>query len=220
MKVTTDSCLFGAWIASHFKRNENLGTCLDIGTGTGLLSLMLAQQLNSKITAVEIDEEAAMQADQNFKASAWNERLEVIHADVRTHFFEKKFDLIITNPPFFENELRSVNNQKNLALHDHGLKLDQLLVAIHQNLHVDGSFAILLPFSRTIYFEAIAKKYGYFISRKMLVKQTPKHIFFRSMMLFTSSQTETVIEELSIRDHDNQYTIEFKELLKDYYLAL
>ncbi|QEC69695.1 methyltransferase [Panacibacter ginsenosidivorans] len=222
LKVCTDACLFGAWVAKKIRNSKSaVQNILDIGTGTGLLSLMLAQQTDAIIDAVEIDESAAMQARQNFKTSPWKERLSVYNNSIQ-EFAETKnqpYELIISNPPFFENDLRGDNIRRNIALHSSELSLDELLSAIDTYLKDNGSFAVLLPYHRTAYFEKLAGL-KYFLQEKILVKQTPKHNYFRSMLLFGSTKVETKESEIIIREEDQQYSSAFTELLKDYYLYL
>lgn len=228
MKVTTDACLFGAWAASLIK-NEKLiiSNCLDIGTGTGLLSLMLAQKLSAQIHAVEIDEVAGNQARENFISSPWKERLHIHQTSIQqfsnppinqlTNKPINLFDFIITNPPFFDNDLKSDDQKRNLALHSSSLSLEELLEAIKLNLSANGKFAILLPYHRTVYFIELAK--GFYLEQKTLVKQTEKHPYFRSMLLFGSQPISTNESEIIIKKN-NQYSETFTDLLKDYYLHL
>jgi tRNA1Val (adenine37-N6)-methyltransferase len=222
MKVCTDACLFGAWAAERIQHPKSaIRNILDIGTGTGLLSLMLAQQTDAIIDAVEIDEAATTQARQNFEESPWKDRLNVYNSaiqelDQRTN---KRYDLIISNPPFFENDLRGDNAKRNIALHSSELSLDELLNAIDKHLKDDGSFAVLLPYHRTAYFEKLAGL-KYFLQEKILVKQTPKHNYFRSMLLFGATKAEIKEGEIIIREEDELYGETFITLLKDYYLNL
>lgn len=179
MKVCTDACLFGSILPANNKGVE-IRSALDIGTGTGLLSLMYAQRnLNAGIDAVEIEENAYQQAKENFAASKWNNRLNIFHADVKQFVHNKKYDLIFSNAPFFENELLSTEKNKNLAKHDEGLTLQYLIRAIRNNLAVTGCFAILLPYYRIQYFEDIAAKNNFFLTEKILIRQTLLHNFFR-----------------------------------------
>ncbi|MEP6701109.1 MAG: methyltransferase, partial [Bacteroidota bacterium] len=164
MKVTTDSCLFGAWAAERI-RNENsiINNCLDIGTGTGLLALMLAQKNEFSIDAVEIDKEAFEQASENITASHWANRLRVFYGDIRnpvaTGFdFQRKYDMIISNPPFYEKELKGDNSKKNIAHHNEGLLLPELIELIKKNLNPGGSFYLLLPYKRNEEVRKILKK--------------------------------------------------------------
>ena len=127
MKVCTDSCILGAWTAVQLK---NVKTILDIGTGTGLLPLMLAQKSESIIDAIESDRESAGQARENVQLTPWSDRIHIIEGDVREFIGEDRYDWIITNPPFFESDLRSPERKKNEAKHDESLTLGQL---IHRN---------------------------------------------------------------------------------------
>jgi tRNA1Val (adenine37-N6)-methyltransferase len=186
MKVCTDACLFGTWIAHSPQLTAH--NILDIGTGTGLLSLILAQNFsNAIIDAVEIDEAAAQQAKENFEASPWKERLTVYTGSIQyvnlttNHFY----DIIISNPPFYENDLKSDNEKRNLALHSAELSLEELVTAVDKFLKDDGSLFILLPYHRTKYFEESATEQNLFIKEKILIKQTPKHSYFRSILWLT-----------------------------------
>ena len=112
MKVTTDSCLFGAWMARELQQLSGIQDIWDIGTGSGLLSLMVAQKNNVVIDAIEIDPAAAAQASENSSASPWSENIRIIHEDVRTADPGKKYDVIISNPPFYERELPPATTEK------------------------------------------------------------------------------------------------------------
>ena len=119
MKVTTDACLFGAWVANRINGLDLKGKhFLDIGTGTGLLSLMVAQQTDASIDAVEIETAAANQAQENFEQSPWNNKLFLHNSSIQTFIPQHKYDFIFTNPPFFFNDLKSKNHARNIALHD------------------------------------------------------------------------------------------------------
>ena len=136
MKVTTDGCLFGAWVANAINNSELIiNNCLDIGTGTGLLSLMLAQKNPQiKIDAVEVDKDAFEQAKKNIAESPWANRIKVYHADIKVFGSAKKYDVIISNPPFYENELKGNDEKKNIAHHNDGLLLPELLKIIKRIL--------------------------------------------------------------------------------------
>jgi tRNA1Val (adenine37-N6)-methyltransferase len=221
MKVCTDACVFGAFAVARIKNEElRIKNLLDIGSGTGLLSLMLAQQVNIIIDAVEIDIGAYQQTKDNFNASPWKERLTVFNTDVQQFTTDKKYDCIISNPPFFEDDLRSDNDQKNSAKHDSTLTLQQLLKVVDNNLSDDGCFMVLLPFHRLHYFEVEAKKSGLFIDEKLFIKQTPAHTFFRGCLSFSRKETKPHVVELTIKNEEGNYTDEFTDLLKDYYLYL
>jgi tRNA1Val (adenine37-N6)-methyltransferase len=222
MKVCTDSCLFGAWVASVLRQQRPpVQQILDIGTGTGLLALMLAQQVPAAIDAVEIDEAAAQQAAANFSAAPWSSRLKVLHSAIQelAKTTARQYDFIIINPPFFENDLQSGQGNRNLALHSKALKLTELIEAIQQLLKPDGYFAILLPFSRCTYFKTEAEKSGFYPNRELRVKQTTGHDFFRSMLLFSRQTSAIDPEDMAIKQGAD-YTNGFRELLAPYYLML
>ncbi|MBG9376655.1 methyltransferase [Panacibacter sp. DH6] len=219
MKVCTDACLFGAWLAGKLK-DKALKQILDIGTGTGLLSLMLAQKTNAFFDAVEIDTNAAVQAQQNFRASPWADRLRLCNVAIQAFKPAHQYDCIISNPPFFENDLKSLDCKRNLALHSAALSLEELLQFAADHLAADGLFAVLLPFHRSAYFEQMAQRRLY-LQQKVLVKQTMEHPYFRSMLLFATSQkTCTQEDTITIRDNKREYSETFASLLKDYYLYL
>jgi tRNA1Val (adenine37-N6)-methyltransferase len=220
MKVCTDACVFGAFATNIVRRTSNIVSILDIGTGTGLLSLLLAQDTTAFINAVEIDSGAYQQAQGNFNASPWKERLTVFNADILDFKADKKYDCIISNPPFFEDDLRSDNEEKNKAKHDRSLTLQQLIQVVDVNLNEDGIFFVLLPYHRMHYFETEAKKAGLFVDEKLLVKQTTKHDFFRSCLSFSRKETKPHVVDLIIKNNEGFYTDEFISLMKDYYLHL
>jgi tRNA1Val (adenine37-N6)-methyltransferase len=220
MKVCTDACLFGAWIAKKFVSWQMTdGSVLDIGAGTGLLNLMLAQQNSAQIDAIEMDEAAAEQAGDNFESSPWKERLQVVAGDARNVHLGKKYELIISNPPFFENDLKSEDVRRNLALHSEQLSLQDLLLVIKSHLAVNGKFAVLLPYHRKDIFVQSAKNEGFFLEEAVSVKQTPKHAYFRVMLLFSAVEVTLMEKEIIIRENE-AYSNEFTSLLKDYYLQL
>lgn len=220
MKVCTDACLFGSWVAEKISDDTSLKNILDIGAGTGLLSLMLAQQNNAFIDAVELDEAAARQADENFKASPWKDRLQVFTTGIETFDPGKKYDLIISNPPFFEDDLKSNNEHRNTAMHSTTLSLTKLLQQIKRLLHSDGTAAVLIPFHRNIYFENLLEKERFFIQEVMHIKQSVTHAYFRSQYIFSLHPRDKKNTALTIQNAERQYTTEFVSLLKEYYLKL
>ena len=223
MKVTTDACLFGAWIAEQVKNETlNVRNVLDIGTGTALLSLMYAQKNpDHMIDAIEIEEDCFMQAKENAAGSPFAGNIHVLHGDAKTFQFIKDYDLIISNPPFYENEIRSADPKKNIAHHHEGLLLEELLLIIKSTLSDEGFFFLLLPYKRN---REIKKLLGDFhLARMMLVRQSTGHDYFRIMLigkLKTANDRETGIDEIAIWNDQQQYTEEFTALLRDYYLRL
>lgn len=221
MKVCTDACLFGAYAADESKKSKiKIQNVLDIGTGTGLLSLMLAQKFDAVIDAVEIDEQAYIQAKENFEQSPWKERLNIFNEDILHLKTQKKYDCIISNPPFYELDLKSDNRSKNAARHDTALTLQQLLQCADKFLNDDGVFAVLLPYHRVDYFIETATELNLHTFKKILVKQTPSHNFFRGIALLQREKTNLSNEEIIIKDETGNYTSTFAALLKDYYLHL
>ena len=225
MKVSTDSCIFGALVAEKFATQalENEKTnkhFLDIGTGTGLLSLMLAQKTTALIDAVEIDTPAFIQAGKNFTSSPFDERISIFNDDILKYKNDKRYDGIICNPPFFEGDLKSADVSKNAAKHDTTLTLQQLLQAVESLLKPDGLFAVLLPYHRLEEFIKQARTLNIFLQEKILLRHTLKHPYFRGVLFFSKVDALTVTKELTIKNIDNKYTPEFVDLLKDYYLYL
>jgi tRNA1Val (adenine37-N6)-methyltransferase len=171
---------------------------------------------------VEIDEEAEKQAKENINASPWNDRINVLEGDVKDHDFPEKFDLIISNPPFYENEIRSATDSKNVAHHSENLTLKELLVIIKDCLTKTGSFFLLLPYKRNEEIKKLIKDHELNISKILFVRQSTKHDYFRIFIKgnLNAEEKETEFDELSICDEKQQYTNEFVGLLKDYYLHL
>lgn len=222
MKVTTDSCLFGAWAARQMKNESTISqaSLLDIGTGTGLLSLMIAQQHNLQINALEIDAAAAAQAKENVAASPWAAQIHVHEADMLAFQPERSYDYIISNPPFYENELASAKAQRNTAHHSTMLSLRQLLLFIRLHLKEDGTFFLLLPFKREAEASILLQQEELFLHETCKVRQSVKHGFFRLMLKGGKQRVPTTENEFSIWDEAQRYTSEFRSLLSDYYLYL
>ena len=224
MKVTTDGGLFGAWAGKKIRiMKSEVRNTLDIGAGTGILSLMIAQQSDTNIDAIEIDKETYEQAKENIANSPWADRINTIHGDAKDFLGLKQYDVIISNPPFYEKELKSGNSKKNRAHHDEGLLLDDLLTIIQQNLKPEGEFYLLLPYKRN---EEVRNSFAnnkLVISHQTLVRQSTRHDYFRIMLSgkhFENKTEEFTTTELAIRDKEQEYTPAFIDLLKDYYLYL
>ena len=224
MKVTTDACLFGAWVAEEVRSQESgVTSSLDIGTGTGLLALMLAQKNSeTNILAIEIDKDAAAQAANNIDSSLWKDQVDILERDVKDFSFPEKFDLIISNPPFYEKELRSDIDRKNIAHHSENLTLKELLNIIKNNLNPDGNFFLLMPYKRNDEIKKLFNDLQVHISKMIFVRQSVKHDYFRIFIKgnLNTEEIETEFDEISIWNDKQQYTEEFVNLLKDYYLHL
>lgn len=222
MKVTTDACLFGAWSARHIQQLEpSPKKVLDIGTGTGLLALMIAQKLSADIDCIEIDLDAFEEAGDNISASPWANQIEVYHSDANLFNSPYKYDIIVSNPPFYEKELRSPDAKRNIAHHD-GLSLQQLLEVITLNLDKNGRFYLLLPYKRNTEIDKLISSNELSIVKKEFVRQSVNHDYFRIMIegRFKAAAEEQMTDEISIWDGHQQYAEQFIELLKDYYLYL
>lgn len=219
MKVTTDACLFGAWCARLLQR-EKAETLLDVGTGTGLLPLMIAQQKTLRMDAVEIDGAAARQARQNVEASAWRETISVHQADVLNMGNLKSYDAIISNPPFYEGDLHSPDQRRNTAYHSRHLTLRALIQLIALHLNAGGLFFLLLPCKRRTEACGLLQEHRLAVHKEMLVRQTPGHAPFRTMLQGGFEKKEHETETIAITKGANQYTPAFAELLKAYYLYL
>ncbi|HET9058186.1 MAG TPA: methyltransferase [Chitinophagaceae bacterium] len=221
LKVGTDACLLGAFAANYLSKTpNNVNSILDIGSGSGLLMLMLAQKFNAQIDGIEIDKSSYEQAEQNIKNSPWKERLNLFNADANAFSFPHKYDFIITNPPFFEGDLKSFSSKKNIAKHDAGLTLYQLLTIVEASLLPEGNLAILLPTHRANNFLYHAGEKKLYPSYRLEIKQTPRHKAFRSIIVLSRIQTVAVQEELVIKETEMAYSPGFVSLLKDYYLYL
>lgn len=221
MKVTTDSCFFGAWAASEIEKEDlKVKTVLDIGTGTGLLSLMIAQKNEVEIDTVEIDIEASQQAKENVDASPWKNSIRIFNEDILSFQPQKKYDCIISNPPFYENELASEVQKRNIAHHSEQLTIAEVLKIIKVNLKEDGIFFLMYPFKRSTVIERLLNENELCAVQTISLTQTVKHSPFR-VILKGSNKTETPINSyMSILDENQQYTKQFVDLLKDYYLYL
>jgi tRNA1Val (adenine37-N6)-methyltransferase len=218
MKVSTDSCIFGAWFAAKM---PEYATALDIGSGTGLLMLMLAQKSHGEIHGIELDLGSYKQSKSNISQSIWEDRLKVFPGDARTYSFPGKYDFIITNPPFYENDLLPESERDQIAKHSKMLVLEDLVRTIDEHLSPGGSFGILLPYHRWEYFDSLTTKHRLFLTEKLFVRQTEDHQPFRAILHYGRSKENFIPSfELIIKDSDGAYTQECKELLKDYYLHL
>lgn len=216
MKVCTDSCLLGAWAAVSQAR-----TILDIGAGTGLLSLMAAQRSAATITAVEVDAQAADQARENIAASPWAGRIH-LHQQKLQDFEQHNtqlFDIILCNPPFYKASHKSPDEARNVAMHSHELSLEEIIHFCRQFLHPAGTLYVLLPPAESHRFAKQALESHLFVSEKLHIytKAGGKHI--RTIQALTHQPIAVVANShLDIRQADHNYTDAFRHLLQDYYL--
>lgn len=218
MKVCTDACLFGAWVADHFKRQlQHPDSILDIGAGTGLLSLMLAQKLpDARIDAVELEEAAALQAAENAEASPWSDRVQILQGDIRNLHLGKLYDYILSNPPFYANDLKSPSITRNLALHSEALQLPDLFTKAVSLLAPHGKLSLLLPAVRESETLSIAATHQLWPENIISVQPSTTHAPFRVILVFGREKREPNKTTICIREGTN-YSKAFQLLLSDYY---
>jgi tRNA1Val (adenine37-N6)-methyltransferase len=219
MKVCTDACLFGAWVADKLQKKEIEATRIfDIGTGTGLLTLMLAQNTNAIIDTIEIDTAAFLQATENIQASPWAAQINIFNGSVLNYVAPKKYDLIVCNPPFYDNQLKSNNDSKNVAMHSTTLSFTALALSIKNNLSSNGNAAILIPYHRVTDFVEALSKVSLYVYEQINISHAPNKKLFRSILLISFERKATIVKTISIKTNTDIYTDEFTQLLKDYYL--
>lgn len=221
MKVCTDASTFGAWVKIGASQQV-----LDIGTGTGLLALMVAQKCPDVcIDAVEYDEKTAMQAHANVAGSPFSEQIRVIHTAIQDFNPGRTYDCIISNPPFFQSDLRSVENHlKNVAHHADTLNFADLILSVDRLLSTHGHFCVLLPTDEGAVFLQMMTAQGWFLEQSVFLHHHAGKRAFRSFMRFSRGRgtTDQVAESsLYIYEKDGiTYDRAFKELMKEYYLKL
>ncbi len=220
MKVTTDACLFGAWMTELIKKEKwQVQSALDIGTGTGLLSLMLAQETDFHIDAIEIDEDASEQAKQNIAQTSWSEKINILTTSLQNYQPQKKYDLIFSNPPFYEGDLKSPNKEKNKAMHDTALTLDQLFMFASKHLNKWGHVFILLPAKRHTDVNRLIKEKSFHAEHELQVRQSDNHPIFRYLLhlRWLEVANEQKRNSLTIKSNAGTYTDDFISLLRNYY---
>lgn len=220
MKIGTDGVLLGAWTPLE----NNPDSILDIGTGTGLIALMLAQRsAANQIDALEIDENAYEQAVDNFEKSPWNDRLFCFHAglDEFVEEPEDEYDLIVSNPPFYTEDYYSNNDQRDLARFANAMPFEELVEAAAMFLSENGVFSVIIPFKEEAQFLALATEFELYPFKITHVKGTPVTEIKRSLLAFSRNETpDLVIDELVIETARHQYTAEYIALTKDFYLKM
>ncbi len=229
MKVGTDGVLLGAWCPI----DNNPFSILDIGAGTGILSLILAQRSNAEhpslqgelaqqIDAIEIDENAFEQCVENFESSPWGDKLFCFHAGLDEFMEEPEedYDIIISNPPFYTEDYKTENEQRDLARFSDALPFKDLVEAVNLLLSENGIFAVIIPFKEEEKFIALAKDFELHPFKITRVKGTPTTEIKRSLLAFSKTQKQTLIDELIIETARHQYTEEYIDLTKDFYLKM
>ncbi|WP_046755090.1 tRNA1(Val) (adenine(37)-N6)-methyltransferase [Kordia jejudonensis] len=219
MKVGTDGVLLGAWTSVE----HNPFAVLDIGAGTGLIALQLAQRCHAEvIDAIEIDYNAYEQAVDNFENSPWSDRLFCYHASLDEFVaeIEDTYDLIVSNPPFYTENYKTENTQRDTARFTDALPFDELLKGVSKLLEPTGIFSTIIPCKEQEHFINLAEANGLFPHKICNVRGNPKADFKRSLLSFSFQKTEIVTEELIIETERHQYTDAYISLTKDFYLKL
>jgi len=219
MKIGTDGVLLGAWTPLI----NNPYNVLDIGAGTGILSLMLAQRSNAEqIDAIEIDEDAYEQCVENFEASPWGDKLFCFHAglDEFVDEPEDEYDLIISNPPFYTDDYKSDNSSRDLARFEDALPFEELIEAAALLLSDNGIFSVIIPYKEEERFVSMCKELDLFPLKITRVKGTPTSEIKRSLLAFCRMEQTPLIDELVIEISRHNYTSEYIELTKEFYLKM
>ncbi len=219
MKVGTDGVLLGAWAPLENDPNS----ILDIGAGTGLISLMLAQRSKAEVLdAVEIDGDAYEQCVENFEASPWGDRLFCYHAGMEEFVAEmdERYDLIVTNPPFYTEGVSSGDGSRDQARKNESLPFEELLEGASTLLSPQGVFAVILPFKEEDKFVQLAATVGLFPKKITRIKGNPSSEIKRSLIAFRFEKTAPVREELTIEKKRHDYTSDYRSLTRDFYLKM
>jgi tRNA1Val (adenine37-N6)-methyltransferase len=215
-KVGTDGVLLGA--IADFSGSE---TILDVGTGTGLIAIMAAQRTDADIVAIEPDEDSFIQASENIKQSRWYDRISVINTDFRNFCLSenKKFDTIITNPPFFRNSLKNPDSVKSAARHSDSLTSGEILEGSCRLLGDEGSLQLILPYVEGNLFIAEAQEFGFYCNRIIKIKAVPSGEIKRLVLKFERIKKTLSEKFLTIETGTrHQYTEEYKKITREFYL--
>ena len=217
MKVGTDGVLVGAWVDI-----EGANDALDIGTGSGVIALILAQRMNeqAKIHTIDVDEKAILQAGINFELSPWPNKF-VMHNSSIQEFAQRaneRFDLIISNPPFFTGGMLSENNDRNDVRHTTKLPHGDLLLAVSKLLRSTGSLAIVLPYLQGLRFIEISESYRFYPTRITDVKSRTDKPIERLLIQFKKEKLPITYEELVIHSEGEEFSSRYKEITQEFYL--
>lgn len=214
MKVNTDGVLLGAWA----KAGE-AARILDIGAGTGVIAMMMAQQCPAAmIDAIDIDAGAAEQAKANFGQSAWNNRLQIYHSALQDFEPGYRFDFIVSNPPYFVNDLKPTDARKSVAKHSVDLSYDELLTNVHRLLSETGQFAVVIPYFNKALFLEKAVVFGLFVSSSLRVQAREDKAPYLVLLQLERRKGEELEEGLAIQALSGEYTAEYKALTQAFYL--
>ncbi|WP_410006905.1 tRNA1(Val) (adenine(37)-N6)-methyltransferase [Aequorivita nionensis] len=228
MKIGTDSVLLGAWVSIK----NNPFSILDIGAGTGIIALQLAQRSKAEmVDAIEIDEDAYEQCVDNFENSPWGDRLFCYHASLEEFVeeIEEKYDIIISNPPFYSPPLPSasppkgekiISTSRELARFNDALPFDELIESASQLLSDEGIFAVIIPRKEEENFIKMASEVNLFPNRICRVRGTETSEEKRSMLEFSFEKISPKIENLTIENSRHDYTENYQNLVKDFYLKM
>ena len=216
MKVGTDGILLGAWTKA-----KNPQKILDIGTGTGLIAMMMAQRFkNATIKAIEIELNASQQANENFQNNPWSNRLSVENITLQKFQHPFLFDLIVSNPPYFENNLKTSTKQRTLARHTDALSFETLIECSSKLLNKNGTLSIILPSQNKSKLEKLANNYQLHLNRLCWVKGTKKSTIKRAMMQLSFQEKSIEENMLVIEKKRHVYTKAYTNLCKDFYFKM
>jgi len=214
MKISTDGVVLGAFAGSG-----NPKTILDIGAGTGVVSLMMAQRFpEAMITGIEIDKDASEQATENVRNSPWSNRIRILNQSFQEFCKHQpdKFDLIVSNPPYFPNHLKTKNQQRNLALHNDTLPFGELIVGIKNIMDQEATTWLILPPHQMEETNKIAEFLGLFAFEKLKLHDKATTDVIRVIQGFSFLKKDFKITSLSIKDEDGNYSKAYSELLKEF----
>ncbi|MBO4615621.1 MAG: methyltransferase domain-containing protein [Bacteroidales bacterium] len=214
MKVGTDGVLLGAYVDC-----KNAKRILDIGTGTGLLCLMLAQKCDALIHGIDINDEAVEVAKFNVEQSKWSDRITVFQSSVQDFVSEGKYDLIVSNPPFYTTDVVAPEKGRALARHDLSLNISELAASICRLLSPDGRCYVIYPTEQCRLFEDEASKYGLFVLRRLYVSSRPDVPPIRTIVELSRKQCEPECDSLYIENGErHDFSDKYRSLTRDYYL--
>lgn len=213
MKIGIDSVLLGAWCPI-----DNASTILDVGTGTGILSLMLAQRTSSHIDAIEIEKDAFQEANENISNSIYSQKISVFHCALQEFKTKSSYDLIISNPPYYNGTLLSENKNRNLARHQTSLNYDEFIKFCADLLSPTGRLVFILPTLASTEISVLAEKYRLSIKNKTYVYGKQGKEAKRCLFILQKTPCHSEESRITIRNNYNRYSKEFQELTRDFYL--